>query len=102
MKCPHCNKEFSQHEKAVVEFGNVYHDKCLKARDMAANGYPYECPSCKGKGHTIKEYNKYPQGLPDSGWVYEPGYTEVECDLCKGRGYNARQYKPKMIQQGWE
>jgi len=62
----------------------------------------YECPKCKGKGFLTVEYNCYPTGLPDSGWVYEPAYKDVECDLCRGEGYTAKEYKPKMVQDGWE
>lgn len=62
----------------------------------------YKCPNCKGKGYTVQEYNAYPNGLPDSGWVYKPGYKNVPCDLCHGVGYTENQYKPKMVQDGWE
>ena len=57
-------------------------------------GY-YKCPKCGGKGYIVTEYNKYPSGLPDSGWVYEPGYDYKMCDLCKGDGYTLKQYKAK-------
>lgn len=62
----------------------------------------YKCPCCNGLGYTTKEYNGYPSGLPDSGWVYEPAYKNVTCELCNGEGYTEREYKPKMVQQGWE
>lgn len=62
----------------------------------------YKCPKCNGRGYETVEYNKYPSGLPDSGWVYDPGYKNVTCDLCKGEGYTAHEYKPKMVQDGWE
>lgn len=57
-------------------------------------GY-YKCPKCGGKGYIVTEYNKYPSGLPDSGWVYEPGYDYKMCDLCKCDGYTLKQYKAK-------
>jgi hypothetical protein len=60
------------------------------------------CPKCKGTGSITIEYNGYPSGLPDSGWVYEPAYREEECDLCKGEGYTGKLMKPHMVQDGWE
>ena len=33
----------------------------------------YKCPKCSGKGSITVEYNAYPSGLPDSGFVYEAG-----------------------------
>lgn len=55
----------------------------------------YICPKCHGNGYIIKEYNTYPSGLPDSGWVYKPGYDYSECSLCHGDGYTTQKYKPK-------
>lgn len=62
----------------------------------------HKCPKCCGKGFEVVEYNGYPSGLPDSGWVYEAKYKNVTCDLCKGEGYTEKEYKPKMVQMGWE
>lgn len=62
----------------------------------------HKCPKCNGLGYTVEEYNKYPTGLPDSGWVYEPGYRNITCDLCHGEGYTEQEYKPRMVQDGWE
>lgn len=59
----------------------------------------YECPKRKGKGYTVEEYNAYPRGLPDSGWVYEAGYRNIPCDLCNGIGYTENKYKTKMVQE---
>lgn len=44
----------------------------------------HRCPKCHGKGYTEKEYNSYPTGLPDSGFVYEPAWKKITCDLCGG------------------
>lgn len=55
----------------------------------------FVCPKCNGKGYIVKEYNAYPSGLPDSGWVYKPGYDYKECDLCNGVGYTNKEYKAK-------
>ena len=55
---------------------------------------PYKCPKCHGQGYLVTEYNGYPTGLPDSGFVYEPAYDYKTCDLCKGMGYTEKEYKP--------
>jgi RecJ-like exonuclease len=67
-----------------------------------SDGEVYKCPKCNGKGTITVEYNAYPSGLPDSGFVYEAGYRNVECKLCGGEGYTKVKYRPKMIQDGWE
>ena len=56
---------------------------------------PYKCPKCDGRGYITKEYNAYPSGLPDSGWVYEAAYDYSVCDLCRGKGWTQEEYKPK-------
>lgn len=62
----------------------------------------YKCPKCNGEGSIIVRYNAYPSGLPDSGFVEDWQYKNVECDLCHGEGYTDKEYIPKMIQDGWE
>jgi predicted methyltransferase len=62
----------------------------------------FQCPKCEGKGYNITTYNAYPEGLPDSGWVYNEGRKEVTCDVCNGIGYTKKQLKPKMVQVGWQ
>ena len=57
---------------------------------------PYKCPKCNGQGYTVREYNAYPECLPDSGWVYEPGYDYSICDLCNGVGYTKTKYVPDI------
>lgn len=69
--------------------------------DKVANGRIHKCPKCKGKGTITIEYNAYPKGLPDSGFVYEAGYRKEECDLCDGQGYTKEKYTPKMVRDGW-
>lgn len=54
------------------------------------------CPKCKGYGYISKEYNSYPSGLPDSGWVYKPAYKKETCDLCNGVGWTEKEYKERM------
>jgi rubrerythrin len=61
----------------------------------------YKCPACMGRGKITEEYNAYPSGLPDSGWVYEAGYRDKKCTLCDGHGYTNKKYVPKMVQEGW-
>ena len=55
---------------------------------------PYKCPKCYGRGYLEKEYNGYPSGLPESGWVYEAAYDYSVCDLCGGKGWTKEEYKP--------
>lgn len=61
----------------------------------------FKCPKCDGEGVTLVTYNKYPAGLPDSGWVYEEGKKIVDCDLCNGEGYTSVKYVPKMKFDGY-
>lgn len=53
----------------------------------------HTCPKCKGKGIEIKMVDKYPFGLPDSGWVSDMQPEEYNCTVCDGFGYT----KTKMI-----
>lgn len=64
----------------------------------------HRCPKCGGKGYTVEEYNAYPSGLPDSGFVYEAGYRNIPCDLCGGKGYTDVEYveKFKTVSDGYE
>lgn len=62
----------------------------------------YKCPKCGGRGYISKRYNAYPPYLPDSGWVEDWKWKEIDCDLCKGEGYTEHEYKPRIVQDGWE
>lgn len=62
----------------------------------------HRCPKCHGSRAVSVKYNAYPSGLPDSGWVEDWKYKNIECDLCHGEGYTEHEYKPRMIQDGWE
>lgn len=92
--------------KDVKELVDKYgKDKTLaEVLELVQGDRKYECPKCHGKGYTTVEYNKYPRNLPDSGWVYEPGYKDEQCDLCNGQGYTRDKYQPKVkvINDGWE
>ena len=55
----------------------------------------HRCPKCDGKGYTEEEYNSYPTGLPDSGFVYKPAWRKITCDLCGGEGWLEKEMKPK-------
>lgn len=55
---------------------------------------PHKCPKCDGRGYIIREYNGYPSGLPDSGFVYEPAYDYSVCDVCDGLGWTKTKRKP--------
>jgi hypothetical protein len=67
-----------------------------------SGGRKYKCPKCNGKGKITVKYNAYPKGLPDSGFVYEEAFKDIECDICKGDGYTREEYRPKYIQDGFE
>ena len=73
-----------------------------KLLDETLKIYPHQCPNCKGKGYITREYNGYPSGLPDSGFVYEAAYEDIPCELCKGIGYTKKHFVPNMVQQGWK
>lgn len=68
--------------------------------------YFFECPKCHGAGYTTEEYNGYPAGLPDSGWVYEPAYRKIRCTLCNGIGHTREEYVEKthtaVVVDGYE
>lgn len=67
-----------------------------------SGGRKYKCPKCNGTGKITVKYNGYPSGLPDSGFVYEAAFKDIECDICKCEGYTREEYKPKYIQDGFE
>ena len=86
-------------QKLISEYGENATLKQVLEHICSQSPYrflKYKCPKCDGCGYTVKEYNAYPSGLPDSGWVYEPGYDYNVCNLCKGMGWTAREYKPKI------
>lgn len=87
-------------QKYIEEFGE---EKTIGEVFAALTKYvPYKCPKCNGRGYVEVEYNGYPSGLPDSGFVYEAAFKDIECDLCEGRGYMEVKMKPKYVQNGWE
>ena len=63
----------------VIRLINDYGDKATLSDilKIVADGRIYECPKCNGLGYTVVEYNAYPEGLPDSCGVYEPGFKHV-------------------------
>lgn len=81
--CPHCGAIQETHEPDQISA-----DMCWT-----------ECERC---GKVSVRYNAYPSGLPDSGWVEDWKYKDIECDLCHGEGYTEHEYKPRMVQDGWE
>lgn len=80
-----------------------YGNKSLKEieKELKCNN-TFECPECKGLGYINFEYNGYPDGLPDSGWVYEAKYKRKKCELCNGLGYTEYEFEPHYIQDGWQ
>ena len=82
-------------EKLIRSYGPSTTLKEAQERYNKKNKVGYKCPKCGGCGYIVTEYNAYPSGLPDSGWVYKPGYDYKMCDLCKGDGYTLKEYKAK-------
>jgi RecJ-like exonuclease len=69
---------------------------------MHENPKWHTCPHCKGKGHTLEEYNAYPQGFPDSGWVEDMKERAVICTVCKGKCATPTLLKPVTKVVGYE
>lgn len=59
--------------------------------------YPYKCPKCDGKGYSVKTFNTYPSGLPDSGWVDQMEDFKIVCDVCDGQGYTKERLIAKPV-----
>ena len=87
-------------EKYAEKYGEDVTFKDLLA--LMKGPRQFRCPKCNGRGYVAKQYNAYPPGLPDSGWVDDWKLTDVECDLCGGQGWTDREWKPRMVQDGWE
>lgn len=88
--------ELEEIEKLIKRFGE---DATLceikeQIRKETLSKYKFKCPKCQGKGYLVKEYNGYPTGLPDSGFVYEAAYDYKVCDVCKGIGYTEEEMEP--------
>lgn len=87
----------------VKELYEEYGDKPLSEIIQELKGdNKFECPECKGLGYVSIEYNAYPSGLPDSGFVYKPGYKHRKCNLCNGLGYTEYEFEPHYVQDGWQ
>lgn len=65
-----------------------------KKEDAAAALGLHICPKCNGTGSVSIEYNAYPSGLPDSGWVEDIKTKIISCDLCAGGGYTEQKFEP--------
>ena len=86
-----------QIEELISKFGEDVTLKDVLEHVKSCSPYihlPYKCPKCNGQGYLVTEYNCYPTGLSDSGWVYKPAYDYTTCDLCKGMGYTEKEMKP--------
>lgn len=78
-------------DKLLRTYGNITLEELAK---KIRGDRHFECPKCNGEGETYMTYNKYPQGLPDSGWVYQEGRNYKQCDVCGGNGYTRVEIKP--------
>ena len=70
--------------------------------EQSQGQYKYKCPKCNGRGYNKCMYNGYPDRLPDSGYVFEEAYKDVECDVCNGIGYTKEEMIPNYVQDGWK
>lgn len=72
---------------------SIYGDVKLSViRNNLLKNTPHICPKCNGHGCTSEQYNAYPSGLPDSGWVQDIRSRDVKCTVCNGEGYT-----PKLL-----
>ena len=91
-------KEIKKLERYCERYGedtpikNILKDVKLRS---PYNILRYKCPKCHGTGYLVEEYNAYPSGLPDSGWVYKAGYNYEVCNICNGYGYTEDEYVPQ-------
>lgn len=86
-------------ERLMIKYGAE--TSLSKALGLELGLNIYKCPKCDGRGYIKIEYNGYPRGLPDSGFVYEAAYKDNKCDLCNGIGYTSKKMQPRMIMDGW-
>lgn len=102
------NYKFAKDVKLIKQLITKYGEETsLKdALHKYITPYFFECPKCHGYGYSTEEYNGYPDGLPDSGWVYEPAYKKIRCSLCLGIGYTREEYVEKshteVVVDGYE
>ncbi len=62
--------------------------------DCALSDGMFKCPKCGGVGTLNIRYNAYPSNLPDSGWVDDWKFKNVDCEVCLGEGYTITEKKP--------
>lgn len=101
----HPKKDQHDIQKLISKYGENATLKQVLEDIYAHSPYKYlthKCPKCNGTGYIVKEYNAYPSGLPDSGWVYEAGYDYKKCDLCDGMGWTETERKPITKVVGYE
>lgn len=92
--------------QAVEEITGIFGEdtRLGDVKNLLLGKKKHRCPKCHGNGYTEKEYNSYPTGLPDSGFIYEPAWKKIACDLCGGEGWLEKEMKPKYkkVLDGYE
>jgi hypothetical protein len=92
--CAECGKTISGSAEICIDI--IYHPECLRIKKLRDVGYTHECPMCEGTGRVSYQYNAYPSGLPDSGFVDDMRTAYKDCDLCEGRGYLKNKLPPEL------
>jgi len=78
-------------DNLIKEHGNITFQQL---KEKLLNDTPHICPKCNGGGFIQEEYNAYPSGYPDSGWVVDMKFKSVPCDICNTKGYTKKLLKP--------
>lgn len=78
-------------DKLISKYGNLTFQQL---KDKLLKDTPHKCPKCNGWGHTTEQYDAYPSGFPDSGWVQDIRTRNVPCTVCDGNGYTKKLIKP--------
>ena len=75
-------------EELILLYGDIKLSEVMEKLDRK-----WVCPKCGGKGSLRVRYNAYPSGFPDSGWVVDWKFKNVECEVCEGHGYTKKQLR---------
>lgn len=88
LECAHC-KELIVFGGAFVDGDKIWHNEstsqnCARAAHMAEQGYPFQCPKCRGRGQEQVGWDEF-----------------FECYVCLGRGFLKKE-ATKLANGCWE